>query len=128
MSGVRGSGGEDGAGEMPPSELVRIGESRHGRWGWQRRLAAEMGVNENTVRRWKSGHSPINANAAFRLRRLPPAAGAPPFSGDPADLLRRLAREPWLRVEEVEVGVFRLVPCGAEKGNDDPGGGRGGES
>lgn len=63
---------------MTPEDLIGIGERLYGRWGWQKRLAEDLGGNENTIRRWKTGHSPIGPDVAARIRRLAARLNATP--------------------------------------------------
>jgi hypothetical protein len=93
---------------MTPEELTDIGTAKYGKWGWQRRLAAELGINPNTVLRWKSGHTPINDAMAFRLRDGKETAETNETPQDFRAMLRTLARNPNLTV--VEDGIdFRIV-------------------
>lgn len=59
---------------MEAAELVAIGERAFGPWGWQRRMAQALDMNENTVRRWRTGAWPVNASMAARIRALDPSA------------------------------------------------------
>lgn len=95
---------------MSPEELIEIGVSKYGNWGWQRRLALELGINHNTVLRWKSGHSPISEAMAFRLRGGRPQNDEtnPNEPQDYRAMLRILARNPEYTVVE-DGNTFRIV-------------------
>ena len=55
---------------MSPSELCEAGLTLYGGWGWQTRLAEELGVDASTVRRWISGASPISLQTTVAIRGL----------------------------------------------------------
>ena len=55
---------------MSPSELCQAGLTLYGGWGWQLKLAAALGVDGSTVRRWVSGASPISQQTAVAIRSL----------------------------------------------------------
>lgn len=44
---------------MTPKQLREACIKLYGEWGWQTRLAEELGVDGSTVRRWVSGAVPI---------------------------------------------------------------------
>lgn len=52
---------------MTPEELAKIGVKLYGDWGWQTRMAEELGVDGSTVRRWVSGAVPIPGPAIAAL-------------------------------------------------------------
>ena len=54
---------------MTIAELKRIGKRLYG-YGWQTRMAKELGVNGSTVRRWIAGRTPIPGPAIAALRCL----------------------------------------------------------
>ena len=94
---------------ITPEELVQIGMALYGRWGWQLKLSAALGVNENTIRRWKTGHSPIFPKTVLKLRQLSSEQTdkAEISESAHARMLKMLSRFPFLRVSE-ENGVFTL--------------------
>ena len=49
---------------IPPATLAEIGETIFGR-SWQRPLAAAVGVNERTVRRWATDGAPEHVKQAL---------------------------------------------------------------
>jgi DNA-binding transcriptional regulator YdaS (Cro superfamily) len=65
---------------MSPDELAEAGRRLYG-YGWQTRLAEDLGVNGSTVRRWVSGAVPIPGpvEAAIRcfLKVIPPRLSNP---------------------------------------------------
>lgn len=70
---------------MSPDELRNAGIRLFGPYGWQTRLANELGVNRSTVVRWAGGQVPVSpiAEAAILcwLREADRCQGAGP---DPA--------------------------------------------
>ena len=44
---------------MTPDELRTASVALYGHYGWQTRLAEQLGVDGSTVRRWVSGAVPI---------------------------------------------------------------------
>jgi ribosome-binding protein aMBF1 (putative translation factor) len=54
---------------VTPDLLARIGRALFGSY-WQTALAAEIEVNERTVRRWAAGDSAIPDGIAAELARL----------------------------------------------------------
>lgn len=55
---------------MSPSELCQAGLTLYGGWGWQTKLAEDLGVDGSTVRRWISGASPISQQTAVAIRSM----------------------------------------------------------
>lgn len=43
---------------MTPAEFREAGESLYGT-GWQIKLAGDLGRDDRTIRRWKTGESPV---------------------------------------------------------------------
>jgi hypothetical protein len=43
---------------LTPAEFRKIGESLYGT-GWQVKLARYLGRDDRTIRRWKTGESPV---------------------------------------------------------------------
>jgi hypothetical protein len=43
---------------LTPAEFCTIGEKLYGA-GWQLKLARALGRDDRTIRRWKSGESPV---------------------------------------------------------------------
>lgn len=54
---------------MTPSQLTRIGKQLYG-YGWQTRIAKELGVNDRTVRNWLSGRSKIRPTTSLAVKDL----------------------------------------------------------
>lgn len=54
---------------MTPSELKTAGERLYGP-KWRQPLAARLGVNIATLRRWTSGKKPIRATAALAVEGM----------------------------------------------------------
>jgi len=52
---------------MSPEELKESGKKLYG-YGWRRRMAAALSVDESTVRRWSSGTIPVPGPAAAAIR------------------------------------------------------------
>jgi len=44
---------------MTGDELKSTAIKIYGKWGWQTKLAAALGVNASSVRRWVSGELPV---------------------------------------------------------------------
>lgn len=54
---------------MTPKELKKIGVKLYG-YGWQTRLAEDLGVDGSTVRRWISGVVPIPNPVVIAIKCL----------------------------------------------------------
>lgn len=52
---------------MNPSEFAKLAIMIFGERGWERALSEALKVDELTVRRWVSGHTPIPGPAAAAL-------------------------------------------------------------
>jgi hypothetical protein len=53
---------------MSPDELEEIGTRIYGRWGWPVKLGKIVGRDASTLRRWRLGRMPIDADVAARIR------------------------------------------------------------
>ncbi len=53
---------------MEISELEEIGIRLYGRWGWPVKLGRALGKDPSTLRRWRSGDSPIDLVSAAAIR------------------------------------------------------------
>lgn len=55
---------------MDNYRLRKVGKELFGRWGWQTRMAEELGVNISTVKRWLAGTTPIPTPVRLALHYL----------------------------------------------------------
>jgi hypothetical protein len=53
---------------MDATELEEIGVRLYGRWGWPVKLGRALGKDPSTLRRWRSGDSPIDLVSAAAIR------------------------------------------------------------
>lgn len=60
---------------MTPSQLREAAVALYGDRGWQSALAAALGVDGSTVRRWTSGAVPVPNPVAVAVRLLQEKAG-----------------------------------------------------
>ena len=51
-------------------KLTVIGEELFGKWGWQTKMAKELGVNISSVKRWIAGTVPIPSPVILALEHL----------------------------------------------------------
>ena len=53
---------------LSSSELKDAGERLYGGYGWQSKLARDLGIDSSTVRRWVSGAVPVSTMAEAAIR------------------------------------------------------------
>ena len=55
---------------MDKYRLEKIGVELFGNWGWQTRIAEELGVNISTVKRWLAGVTPVPQPVRLALQYI----------------------------------------------------------